>query len=80
MESGLYETVRFVPDAPLWQFRKSCTSSRTKRKVPPTYSHPNGAKAAPLGTPDSRADENARSLNGRRDDGLGELTVITKLL
>ena len=41
----------------LWQFKEYSTSSKTKRKVPPTY---------------SRADDGARSLSGRRDDELEE--------
>jgi tRNA U34 5-carboxymethylaminomethyl modifying enzyme MnmG/GidA len=44
-------------------------SMAAKHKVPPAYSHPNRAKSGTIGAPGSHADENACSLNGRRDDG-----------
>jgi hypothetical protein len=36
-----------------------------KHKVPPAYSHPNRARAAHLGTPDSRADLPIHAKPGR---------------
>jgi len=46
-------------------------SGQSKHKVPPAYSHPASRKSsAEAGTPDSLADGNARSLDGRRDDEL----------